>query len=233
MTDFLIPSISYNQYEILQWIIKLHLKGERIGVDPTFGKGMFYRNKRIKLPEFVSDADPYRAGNVDGVEVKQHQAERLPLPDDSVGSIIFDPPFLSKTGKGSIIKDRFGDYPSMKELWNFYDSAIWEFNRILKINGILIFKCQNTVMSGKQWWSTHYIENIAEEFGFRKVDEFILLAKHRMPQHNLKMQRHARKYHSYFLVFEKQEPVIHSLSDSMITTVAQIRKEDAEALALV
>ena len=187
----LIPSISYNQHDIIRWIIQLHLGGQPIHCDPTYGNGNFYKPDDVKEPFHTSDIG-------DGTD-----ASDLSFPNNSLRSIMFDPPFLQTTGRGSIIKDRFGSYPTMKDLWAFYASALWEFCRVLQPKGVLIVKSQNTVMSGKQWWSTNYICNLASEFGLELVDEFVLLAKHRMPQHNLKQQRHARKYHSYFLVFRK------------------------------
>lgn len=202
----LVPSISYSQHDIIRWIIRLHLDGTPIHCDPTYGKGNFYKPKDIEEPKFASDANPLALAELaqkNHREIYLFEADNLPIADESIRSLMFDPPFLQTTGKGSIIKDRFGSYSTMKSLWEFYAKALWEFCRVLEPKGTLIVKCQNTVMSGKQWWSVNYIKNLASEFGLGLVDEFVLLAKHRMPQHNLKRQRHARKYHSYFLVFRK------------------------------
>ena len=195
----LIPSISYSQHDIIRWIIKLHLGGLSIECDPCFGNGNFYKPDDINAPYYCSDISPSETTKW----VSERDCCNLTFSNNAIHSIMFDPPFLQTTGKGSIIKDRFGSYPSMKELWEFYAKALWEFGRVLRPNGVLIVKMQNTVMSGKQWWSVNYIKNLASEYGFDLIDEFILLAKHRMPQHNLKQQRHARKYHSFFLVFRK------------------------------
>ncbi len=203
----LIPSISYNQHDIIRWIIRLHLEGKAIHCDPTYGYGNFYKPDDIKKPEFCSDILPPKGQSSTLGEVVEIclrlNATNLPNLDNNLRSIIFDPPFLQTTGKGSILKDRFGSYPTMQKLWEFYAEALWEFCRVLRPNGVLIVKCQNTVMSGKQWWSVNYIKNLASEYGLNLIDEFVLLAKHRMPQYNLKQQRHARKYHSFFLVFRK------------------------------
>lgn len=205
MTE-LIPSISYNQHDIIRWIIELHLDGKPIQCDPTYGNGNFYKPNDIEEPEYFSDISPQTEVNKFGRELEicpQLDASALPNLDARLRSIMFDPPFLQTTGKGSIIKDRFGSYPTMQKLWEFYAKALWEFYRVLQPNGVLIVKMQNTVMSGKQWWSVNYVKNLASEYGFNLIDEFVLLAKHRIPQHNLKKQRHARKYHSFFLVFRK------------------------------
>jgi len=123
---------------------------------------------------------------------------------------MFDPPFLATTGKslktdeGNIINRRFGVYPSEKELHQFYVDSLLESHRILKKNGILIFKCQDKVSGGKQYMSHVFIMNEAIKIGFYPKDLFILLAKNRIvADWQLKNQKNARKFHSYFWVFEK------------------------------
>lgn len=46
------------------------------------------------------------------------------------------------------------------------------------------------------------VYNWAITFGFQAEDIFILLAKQRIYNPNLK-QRHSRKFHSYFWIFKK------------------------------
>ena len=189
-----IPSISYNQEEIIQWIIDMHTGP--IELDPTYGDGVFYRN--IQKPKYMFDINPEK-----GVEVAS--ADRLPVADNSINSIMFDPPFLHDTGKHSIIGKRFGYFPTLKVLWGFYEDCIIEFSRKLKDGGHLIFKCQDTVSDHKNWFSHVEIMNLAVKEGFYPKDLFILLSKHRLPQWNRKNQFHARKFHSYFWVFEKRK----------------------------
>lgn len=206
----LIPSISYSQHDIIRWITALHLGGRRIELDATYGRGNFYSPPDIKRPTFAYDNNPdlctdsiayVGVGRTHTVHLSD--VTELPHTVGSIASAMFDPPFLIKTGDGSIMKDRFGEYPTMKALWEFYARALKELSRVLAVKGVLIVKCQNMVSSGKQQWSVNFIRDLANKYGLVTIDEFILLAKHRMSQHNLKQQRHARKYHSYFLVFRK------------------------------
>ncbi len=134
----------------------------------------------------------------------------MPLDNESIECQMFDPPFLATTGKslktdeGNIINRRFGVYSSEKELHQFYVDSLLESHRILKKNGILIFKCQDKVSSGKQYMSHVFIMNEAVRIGFYPKDLFILLAKNRIvADWQLKNQKNARKFHSYFWVFEK------------------------------
>ena len=64
-------------------------------------------------------------------------------------------------------------------------------------------KTQDLFTEGKQLWFHRYVEEWAEEIGFKLIDMFILIAESRMLGKGLN-QRVARKYHSYFLVFQKK-----------------------------
>jgi hypothetical protein len=71
---------------------------------------------------------------------------------------------------------------------------------------VLIFKCQDKVSGGKQYFSHCFIKEEAEKIGFYPKDLFILLAKNRiMADWQVENQKNARKFHSYFWVFEKSE----------------------------
>jgi len=142
---FLIETVSTNQSEILNNIIKLYCP-DGFDLDPTYSKGVFYKN--VPGPKLKYDIEP-RVPNV-----KQADCRKLPFGDKSLSSIVFDPPFVCgsrKDGKPGIIKERFGYYRNVLELLIFYNEALVEFYRILKTDGILIFKCQDTIESGKQY----------------------------------------------------------------------------------
>lgn len=174
-----------------------------IDCDPTYSKGNFYKNTGIAKPKYRYDIIPQ-----DDAEYGDSRA--LPLENGSIECEMFDPPFLATTGKsltkenGNIINKRFGVYPSEKELHQFYIDSMIESYRVLKDNGILIFKCQDKVSGGKQYMSHVFIMNEAVKIGFYPKDLFILLAKNRIvADWQLKNQKNARKFHSYFWVFQK------------------------------
>ena len=199
--DDIIKSVSYDQEEIIRNIMQLYCPNKSIDVDPTFSKGVFYQN--LPKPKYVYDLHPQSA------EVIQSDCRHLPHEDESVTSIMFDPPFQGGGAPNGIMKVRFGYYKSIPDLWNMYRESLKEFHRILKPKGVLIFKCQDAIESGKQYLSHIEIINYALSLGFYPKDIFILVAKNRLIR--FKTQQHARKYHSYFLVFIKQKnPVQYS-----------------------
>lgn len=196
-----IKSISDNQDEILNNIISLHCP-DGIECDVTYGNGVFYKN--IKQPIFKFDIDP-QCDDVD-----EASSDCLPLADRCINSIMFDPPFLTyvrqgREGNGNMImSNRFAGYWTYDELSDHYQNTIVEAQRVLKKNGILIVKCQDIIHNHKMHCTHVNVIDWAEWNEFRLLDLFILAAKHRLPAPNRKgKQKHARIFHSYFLVFKK------------------------------
>ena len=211
MNNILIKSISYDENEILNNIIKLHCE-TNIELDATFSKGNFYKGK-VKEPIWKFDLYP----QVSGVVKADCRDLSNYVKDGCINTLIFDPPFLATKGKSldinnqsNKINKRFGIYPTEKELHQFYIDSLKEFYRILKNNGILIFKCQDKVSSGNQYLSHVFIINEAEKMGFYIKDLFILLAKNRIVANwQLKNQKNARKFHCYYLVLQKSKKKIN------------------------
>ena len=120
MQNSLIKSISYEQSEIIKWILQLHVPDKKIDCDPTYSIGNFYKNTGIDEPEYKFDINPQAKG------VKFGDSRNLPLDDNSINCMMFDPPFLATTGKSliedkdnNIINKRFGVYPTERELFSF------------------------------------------------------------------------------------------------------------------
>ena len=195
-------SISFDQLEILDWIRKLHAPAG-FDVDVTFGNGAFYRSP-AEWPAHRFDADA-------GLQNCQCAlSDAIPLPAGSVGSVVFDPPFLTyvraaRTGNGNMVMaKRFSGYWRYDELATHYTASLREFSRVLRPGGIVVFKCQDIIHNHKMHPTHHNVILWAEEAGFRLKDLFVLAAKHRMPRPNRKgPPQHARVFHSYFLVLER------------------------------
>ncbi len=200
-----VKSISYNNDEILEQIIDLHCPGG-FELDPTYSIGNFY-NGHISEPKYKFDLAPREKGVIPA------NAENLPLRAGSIKSIMFDPPFLlGGNTKGFLkpddnnscrIEKRFSSLKNWNDLRKFYTGAVFEFQRILKLNGILVFKCQDVVTCGKNHFSHVYVMNEAIRAGFYAKDLFVLLSKNRIISYDIEQQKHARKFHSYFWVFQK------------------------------
>ena len=198
----MIKTISYDQHEIINDILKLHVPEGRFDLDPTYSKGVFYKSGEVPEPTEKFDKFPQTE------DTSQADANDLPHLDEEIDSIMFDPPFVAgftKHDPSGKIGKRFHGFRYVPDMWEWYDECLTEFYRILRPNGVLVFKCQDTVSSGKQWFSHVHIINVAERLGFYTKDLFILAASSRMVGHNHAKQKHARKFHSYFLVFTKKK----------------------------
>lgn len=220
-----IKSIGYNQHEILYNIMQLHNDGKSFDCDMTYSKGNFYGTfnitnsngetilLEIPQPKYKFDVFP----QVDGVD-KIEPLGPLPLEDNSIESMVIDLPFVISVGpsldtpdydedgnrvKNNVISRRFACYYPVAELLNSYKHWLEEAYRVLKEDGILVFKTQPTITAKHMLHTPYYSRLIAESLGFDSYDEFILLAKQRLVSGKIKKQQHARSFHSYFLVFKK------------------------------
>jgi hypothetical protein len=195
-------SLSFDQHEILSWIRDLYCP-EGFDVDATYGNGRFW-TKGVTKPRLCFDADETLSG------CEPARSEQLPLGDASVGSIVFDPPFLTyvrqnREGNGNMVMSRrFSGYWRYDELEEHYHASLREFARCLRKKGVVVFKCQDIIHNHKMHATHINVVQWAAECGFRLKDLFVLGAQHRMPRPNRKgPPKHARVFHSYFLVLEK------------------------------
>ena len=193
-----VPSYSYFNEAILKYILKLYIPAGRFELDPTYSKGIFYKGE-IPDPDYKYDLNPVYS------DVVKADCRELPHRNETINSIMFDPPFLlsdSKNNKGKI-KTRFTTFKNKSECIDMYTKSLGEFCRILRSGGYLIFKCQDTVSSKINHFLHIDVYSMAINIGFKAIDLFILLAKNRLLNKSLKNQQHARKYHCYFWVFRK------------------------------
>ena len=203
----MIRSVYYDQTDILKSIMGLN-NIERFDADISYGNGSFY--KSIPEPTFKCDISP----QVDGV-VECSSSNLDWCKDNQLNSVVFDPPFLTyvraaREGNGNMVMaKRFGGYWRYDELEKHYQETLTEAYRVLNKKGLLIFKCQDIIHNHKMHCTHLNIINWCDGL-FRLKDLFVLPAKSRMaiPQQTgtkKKVQKHARIFHSYFLVLESRK----------------------------
>jgi len=197
----MIRSYYEDQDDILRAIQTLHVP-EGFQCDATYGNGAFW--KALPRPGLCFDITPLAD------HVVQACSTMLPLEAASLDNIVFDPPFLTyvKNGRGHkngavAMTKRYGGYYKYEELEEHYRHSISEAWRVLKKGGKLIFKCQDIVHNHALHPTHCRVVWMAEIEGFKLLDLFVLPARSRMPGPQKGQQRHARVWHSYFLVFRK------------------------------
>lgn len=201
-----IKSVYGSNYEAIKNIMELY-NIERFDLDCTYSKGAFWKD--LPGPVNKSDLIPYNESIIEA------SSENLPFGDGSMKSIMYDPPFViagssykgNKEGS-SIIAKRFEGYTNYRELTENYYNTLKELYRVCEKGGYVVMKCQDTVSGGKNHFTHCLIMNMAMQIGFYPRDMFVLTSNVRINSFGTKWtkQEHARKYHSYFWVFEKVKP---------------------------
>lgn len=184
-----------NERELIQAIMDLY-GVDRFNLDPCYSVGRVWTG--LNQPIYKFDINP------SSVYVNQGDCRNLPFQDESLNSIFFDPPFLVRSGKSKtgLMANRFSAFSSVKEMSEFLSASLLEFSRILKDSGVLVVKCQDTVNSHVQVWTHVEIMRRAEEVGLF-CNDLIILINENVIHNKANNQVHARKTHSYFLVFIK------------------------------
>jgi len=206
-----IKNISHNQSEILRNIMLLHNNGKGFHTDITYSTGKFYeQSRKFYVPQPIIKMDVFPQME-DVINIDSFGS--LPLEDNSVPSIVIDLPFIVAPTdspstkidkeKTNIIQNRFSSYYPKEEMFKSYHHFINEAHRVLRDNGICIFKTQATVSAATQLFLPEYSWMVAQQCGFYVLDQFFLISKNRLHSGKIKKIQHARKYTSTFFVFKK------------------------------
>lgn len=216
-SDLIMSAYIGGNADVFPKILELHVPIGSVVADVTWGKGVFWRNVPNGLYE-VKATDIAM-----GVDCRN-----LPYDNLSIDCVVLDPPYMEgfyrkqasqKAGSGTHFSFR-ESYSNGNEVngdekntgtkkWHaavtdMYFRAGSEAYRVLREGGILIVKCQDEVSAGKQWLTHVEIINEYENMGFYTKDLFIVVRNNKPAVSRLKTQVHARKNHSYFLVFIKK-----------------------------
>jgi hypothetical protein len=195
----IIKSINFDQSDIIANILELHAPGG-IDLDMTYNLGLMYGDRRDIQPKRKGDINPNLGHDVEKLDSRILKN----FKDGSLKCVMYDPPFFASGGEGGIMGDKYSSYTSMDELFSGYSQTLAASWRVLAKHGVLIFKCQDSIYGRVQWMTHCEVMNMAVAQGFYPLDLFIVLAKNRMIQTNFQNQNHARKFHSYFWVFQKK-----------------------------
>lgn len=197
-----ISSFFTNEQELINVILQIHNNGNDIELDPMYNKGKFYK-ELINKPKYRFDIN----ANEMQYDAEQGNATNIPIEDNCINCMILDPPFMFEKRnrkQTNVIQKRYTMFHNgFEELEQCYKDILKEAYRVLNKNGILIFKCQDYTDS-KTTMTHCLIYQWATELGFYAKDIAILnLPISKIYNGNLK-QRHLRKTHCYFWVFEKK-----------------------------
>jgi hypothetical protein len=210
-TDVVMSAYVAGNAEVFPQILALHVpEGSKVA-DVTWGKGVFWKN----VPEGVYTLLPSDLKT--GVDCRS-----LPYEDSSIDCVVLDPPYmeglfrkskdhLAGAGTHNAFREHYSNGDACDEdapkwhaaVLDLYFKAGREAHRVLKDSGVLIVKCQDEVSANRQNLTHVEIINEYEKLGFYTKDLFVVMRQNKPGVSRLKKQVHARKNHSYFLVFVK------------------------------
>ncbi len=213
-SDVIVSANIGRNADIFPRVLDLHVPNGATIADVTYGRGVFWRH--VPIDDYLVLTSDIQ----DGVDCTD-----LPYGDESLDAVVLDPPYMEglfrkatahMAGNGtheafrrhySDGKASNGDGPKWHDaVLDLYYRAGDEAHRILKTGGVLIVKCQDEVSANRQRLThVELIERFqAKDFYCR--DLFVVVRANKPGVSRVKKQVHARKNHSYFLVFVKCAP---------------------------
>lgn len=198
--------------ELFPLILDLHVPPGSTVADVTYGKGIFWKN----VPK-----DKYRLLATDienGVDCRN-----LPYENGTIDCVVLDPPYMeglyrrserhmAGAGTYAAFRSTYSNGEPTLEGPKYHDAVLdlyfkagKEAHRVLRKNGILIVKCQDEVSANIQHLTHVEIIVYYQSLGFYAKDLFVLVRPNKPAVSRIKKQEHARKNHSYFLVFVKTD----------------------------
>jgi len=211
--------VGYNA-TIFPQILSLHISDGAKIADVTYGKGVFWEeipNERYKV--YRTDINP--AKSVDSPDGEGVDCRDLPYENDSFDAVVLDPPYaegyyrrnkdhLAGNGSHSQFRSNYATGESYEgspkyhqAVLSVYFDAGQEAKRILRNDGVFIVKVGDEVSANTQELTHIQITNFYEsELRFYTKDLFVV-ERHNTPTvPGMDNQVHARKNHSFFMVYE-------------------------------
>lgn len=195
-------------------ILRQYVPRGASGCDVTYGRGVFWSDEARAHVGTLSVSDLS-----DGVCLSA-----LPYSDASQGFHVLDPPYIcgffrphasqKAQARHSDFSDRYGNHGGTGYRGKFYHAAVEaiysdglrEAWRVLAPGGVQITKVQDEVSNHRQHLTHVHVVNEAVSLGFEVLDLFVVIRADRPHGRRMKRQEHARKNHSYFVVFRKPAP---------------------------
>lgn len=196
-------------------VLSLYVAPGSTVADVTHGRGVFW--KRVPPDRYRLLATDLR----DGVDCRD-----LPYEDGSIDCVVLDPPYMhtpggtahdghqsyeeyyrnNRTAGGTASAAAGGGARKYHDaVLDLYFAAAAEARRVLRTEGVLIVKCADEVCANRQRLT--HVELIVEleRNGWIAEDLFVVMRRNRPGVSRVLRQVHARKNHSYFLVFRRSD----------------------------
>ncbi len=199
--------------QVFPQILDLHVPKGSVIADVTYGLGAFWR----EVPDGLYELK--KSDMKTGVDCRS-----LPYENESLDCVVLDPPYmeglfrrdtgnLAGAGSHKAFRNAYsngqahdGEAKYHDAVLDLYFRAGTEAHRVLKPMGVFIVKCQDEVSANLQRLTHIELTIRYAEMGFYAKDLFVVMRQNAPCITRLKKQEHARKNHSYFMIFRK-DPV--------------------------
>lgn len=191
---------------IFPHVLSLYVPPGSTVADVTYGRGIFW--KKVPKDTYRLLATDWKTNGID--------CRNLPYEDSSIDCVVFDPPYMhTPGGTAHVNHQNYENYYQNNAAQNgsgkkyheavldLYFTAAREAHRVLRDQGTYIVKCGDEVCANQQRLTHVEVINELSSKGFVIEDLFVLLRNNRPGMSRVIKQVHARKNHSYFLVFWK------------------------------
>lgn len=201
--DLVLSAYQGTNDDVFPHALSLYVAPGSTIADVTFGKGVFWSS--VAPGAYNLLATDLSTGT---------DCRKLPYANASIDCVVFDPPYMHTPGGSAHVgHQNFERYyrnnlsSSEKKyheaVLDLYFTAATEAKRVLKGGGVYIVKCQDEVCANRQRLTHVEIINELSKKGFVIEDLFVVVRTGRPGVSRALVQAHARKNHSYFLVFYK------------------------------
>ena len=198
MQPTLYVSVSESESEILRAILFTYLNNTlTYDCDLTIGKGGFYQNS-VPLPRFLYDINPL----MDGVK---NLSEAINLPNEVFNSVVIDLPCAIVKPTIRRKKQIFSSFGTIEELYATYKKMIELAWRLLKDDGILVFKTMDFSLNSEPLWISDKSVATAVQTGFSLIDKYIYIDRKAVNAITSSRRRASTPAHAYFFVFKKRQ----------------------------
>lgn len=208
-SDLVLSAHTATNDKVFPEILKLHTPLGSTVADVTYGLGVFW--KEVPKQNYKLLATDLKTG-VD--------CRKLPYKNATIDCLVLDPPYmeglfrkntghLAGNGTYKAFRSAYSNGQTTNDGPKYHDAVLdlyfkagKEASRVLKKNGTMIVKCQDEVSANKQRLTHVELINEYAKMGFFCKDLFVVVRQNKPAVSRLKKQVHARKNHSYFLIFK-------------------------------
>lgn len=205
--DLIFSAYQGTNDSIFPHVLALYVRPGSTVADVTYGKGVFWKGVlREKYKLLATDLKT-------GVDCRS-----LPYESGSLDCLVFDPPYMhTPGGTAHVNHQNYENYYANnvnangttkkyhEAVLDLYFKTANEAKRVLRNEGVFIVKCGDEVCANQQRLTHVELINEFSQHGFVIEDLFVLLRSNRPGVSRVLRQVHARKNHSYFLVFRKSK----------------------------